>query len=312
MDKRFFDTQNVILLKVDEADLNSFLVDMDLDDNGQYSFQLEPLANAIMGTIPEYVFADYKGSSLSLVESVARLKEAAKSIYKIKEHETMYRAYVKNDPAALAEIETLSYKNRGEFGELLLHLLLRDFKGTIPLISKVYFKDSPGVPAHGFDAVHITPDDKILWLGESKFYSDAKRGIDALLEDLDEHFKHDYLNEQFVIIKKNLENNSIPQRDEWIKRLTACTRLRDQLSMINIPMLCMYPHDVYKKFTNMSDAAAITYHEANIRELKSYFDSHNKHPLQTSLNIILLLFPIESKKALVTCLHKKLWHMQNI
>lgn len=67
MDKRFFDTQNVILLKVDEADLNSFLVDMDLDDNGRYSFQLEPLANAIIGTIPEYVFADYKGSSLPLL-----------------------------------------------------------------------------------------------------------------------------------------------------------------------------------------------------------------------------------------------------
>lgn len=30
-------------------------MDMDLDDNGQYSFQLEPLANAIMETIPEYV-----------------------------------------------------------------------------------------------------------------------------------------------------------------------------------------------------------------------------------------------------------------
>lgn len=312
MNKRFFDTQNVILLKVDEADLNSFLVDMDLDDDGQYSFQLEPFANAIMGTIPEYVFADYKGSSLSLVESVSRLKEAAKSIYKIKEYETMYRAYVKNDAEALAEIETQGYKNRGEFGELLLHLLLRDFKGTIPLISKVYFKDSSGVPAHGFDAVHITPDDRILWLGESKFYSDAKRGIDALLEDLDEHFKRDYLNEQFVIIKKNLENNSIPQREEWIERLTACTRLRDQLSMINIPMLCMYPHDVYKKFTNMSGATATTYHEANIRELKSYFDSHNKHPLKTSLNVILLLFPIESKRALVTCLHEKLWHMQNI
>lgn len=312
MKKRIFDTKNVILLKVDEADLNSFLVDMDLDDNGQYSFQLEPLANAIMETIPEYIFADYKGNVVPYVETVSRLREAAKSIYKIKEYETMYRAYVKDDAGALEEIEKLGYKNRGEFGELLLHLLLRDFKGTIPLISKVYFKDSAGVPAHGFDAVHITPDDRILWLGESKFYTDAKRGIDALLEDLDEHFKRDYLNEQFIIIKKNLENNSIPQREEWIEKLTTCTRLRDQLSMINIPMLCMYPHDVYKKFKNMSDADATTYHEANIRELKSYFDSHNKHPLKTSLNIILLLFPIESKKALVTCLHEKLWHMQNI
>lgn len=240
MKKRIFDTKNVILLKVDEADLNSFLVDMDLDDNGQYSFQLEPLANAIMETIPEYVFADYKGNVVPYVETVSRLREAAKSIYKIKEYETMYRAYVKDDAGALEEIEKLGYKNRGEFGELLLHLLLRDFKGTIPLISKVYFKDSAGVPAHGFDAVHITPDDRILWLGESKFYTDAKRGIDALLEDLDEHFKRDYLNEQFIIIKKNLENNSIPQREEWIEKLTTCTRLRDQLSMINIPMITSY------------------------------------------------------------------------
>ena len=31
MNKRVFDTQNIILLKVDETDLNSFLVDMDLE-----------------------------------------------------------------------------------------------------------------------------------------------------------------------------------------------------------------------------------------------------------------------------------------
>ncbi|MBS6522858.1 MAG: DUF1837 domain-containing protein [Intestinimonas butyriciproducens] len=312
MNKRVFDTQNIILLKVDETDLNSFLVDMDLDDSGQYVFQLESLANAIIETIPEYVFADYKGSSLPLAGSVSRLREAAKSIYKIKEYELMYRAYVLNDAAAMEKIEKSSYMNRGEFGELLLHLLLRDVKGTIPLISKVYFKDSPSVPAHGFDAVHITPENKILWLGESKFYSDAEQGLNALLNDLNEHFKRDYLNEQFVIIKKNLENNSIPQREEWLERLTNCTRLSDELSMINIPLLCMYPHDIYKKFSNMNDMSAVLYHEANVRELKAYFDSHNKHPLKTSLNIILLLFPIESKKELVTRLHEKLWHMQNM
>ena len=133
-----------------------------------------------------------------------------------------------------------------------------------------------------------------------------------MLSDLNEHFKRDYLNEQFVIIKKNLENNSIPQREEWLERLTNCTRLSDELSMINIPLLCMYPLDIYKKFSNMNDMSAVLYHEANVRELKAYFDSHNKHPLKTSLNIILLLFPIESKKELVTRLHEKLWHMQNM
>lgn len=312
MNSRVFDKQNVILLKVDESDLNSFLVDMDLDDSGQYVFQLEALANAIIETIPEYVYADYQGNNIPLTGSVSKLREAAKSIYRIREYKLMYRWYVQKDSTAQAELNKSNYINRGEFGELLLHLLLRDFKGTIPLISKVYFKDSAGVPAHGFDAVHITPDDSILWLGESKLYSDAKQGVDALIGDLTSHFKRDYLDEQFVIIKKNLENNTIPQRDEWIDKLTTCTRLRDRLSMINIPMLCVYPHDIYKKFTDMNAAGTIAYHEANVRDLKSYFDGHNKHPLKSSLNIILLLFPIENKVELVTRLHEKLWHMQSI
>lgn len=39
MVNRIFDKKNVILLKVNEDDLNTFLVDMDIDDKGnpQYS-----------------------------------------------------------------------------------------------------------------------------------------------------------------------------------------------------------------------------------------------------------------------------------
>ena len=134
--------------------------------------------------------------------------------------------------------------------------MLREYKHTIPLISKVYFKDSAGVPAHGFDAVHITPDERILWLGESKLYSDAEGGLRALLVDLNEHFNKDYLNDQLLIIKKNLENHSIPQRDEWIEILLKCNKLSDQIKMINIPMLCVYPDDVYQKFADIADSQA--------------------------------------------------------
>jgi hypothetical protein len=38
---------------------------------------------------------------------------------------------------------------------LILHLLLRDFLKALPLVSKIFAKDSPGIPAHGFDSVHI-------------------------------------------------------------------------------------------------------------------------------------------------------------
>ncbi len=233
-------------------------------------------------------------------------------IYKIKDFQLMKQWCVDKDINAYNELKRSSTAKRGEFGELLLHLILREFKHTIPLISKVYFKDSASVPAHGFDAVHVSTNEKILWLGESKLYDDSKEGIKALVKDLNEHINTDYLNDQFVIIKKNLDNNSIPGREEWIDTITNCTKLSDKLNIINIPMLCTYTHDIYKKFSDMNDPNAIAYHELNVRELKEYFDKQNKMPLKDRVNIILMLFPVNDKNELVINLHKRLWHMQNI
>ena len=312
MTERIFDTKNVILLKVNDDDLLSFLVDTDLMDSGEYNWRIDDLIEAIISVVPEYVFADYIGESVPITKMVERLREAAKSIYKIKDHELMYRAYALCDEQAKQEVENGSFKRRGEFGELLLHLLLREFKGTIPLVSKVYFKDSAGVPAHGFDAVHISPNEGILWLGESKLYTDAKGGIKALLSDLEEHIKREYLDEQFVIIKKNLENNSIPQRDYWIGQLSSCVKLSERLKMINIPLLCVYPDEIYSRFFDVEDSQAFDVHVNDVYGLKKYFEEHNMHALKSQLNIILMLFSIKDKDEFLTKLHQKLWHMQNI
>lgn len=285
---------------------------MDITDEGLPYYPLNELANSIINTIPEYVFANYENPEIPQTDVVEKLREAARCIYKIKDFDIMRRWYVDHDQDAKKAIEQMPVNRRGEFGELLLHLLLREFKKTIPLVSKVYFKDSAGVPAHGFDAVHISPNERILWLGESKFYADGKNGVNELIKDLTGHFNRSFLDDQFVIIKKNLENNSIPQRDEWIKILGECTKLRDKINMINIPLLCTYSNDLYRKFSDLSTDSAVSYYEANIRELKKHFDANNTHPLQDQLNCILLLFPVRDKNELVMKLHEKLWHMQSM
>ena len=309
---RIFDKTNVILVRVDDSDLNSFVVDIDIDDAGSPLYRLDDLTRAVVSVIPEYVFAHYENPNIPQVDSVDKLRESAKSIYKIKEYDLMRRWYLDGDSDALEQIKESKFINRGEFGELLLHLLLREFKHTIPLISKVYFSDAPGVPSHGFDAVHISEDKRVLWLGESKLYDKGKSGILELIQDIKDHIKADYLNEQFVIIKKNLGNNSIPQRDEWIKNLSSCSKLKDKIDMINIPLLCTYSHDIYDKYQSMDEADAINYHEISSRDLKKYFDDNNNHALKDSLNIILMLFPIRDKKEFVRNLHTRLWHMQSM
>lgn len=312
MSNRIFDKKNVILLKIDEDDLNSFLIDMDIDDNGNPKYLLDDFTKAICNTIPEYVFAQYEDPNIPQNDMLDKLREAAHSIYKIKDFKLVKQWCVDNDSQAYEELQRSSTAKRGEFGELLLHLILREFKHTIPLISKVYFKDSTGVPAHGFDAVHVSNDEKIMWLGESKLYDDSKQGIKELISDLSSHVQTDYLNDQFAIIKKNLENNSIPNRDKWIDIIANCTKLGDKLNIINIPLLCTYTHDIYKRYSNMNLPEAVKYHELNVRELKKYFDKQNKIPLRNRVNIILMLFPVNDKNELVVNLHKRLWHMQNI
>ena len=140
----------------------------------------------------------------------------------------------------------------------------------------------------------------------------SKKGIKALVQDLNEHINTDYLNDQFLIIEKNLDNNSIPNRDKWIDTIRSCKKLGDKLNIINIPMLCTYTDDIYEKFNDMNDSKAMQYHEVGIRELKKYFDKQNKMPLKNRVNIILMLFPVNNKDELVINLHKRLWHMQNI
>lgn len=309
---RVFDKKNIILAKVQDEDLNSFLINFDIDDSGKPHYQLDEFTKAIINTIPEYVFAHYENPDIPNTDAVDKLREAARSIYKINDFDLMRRWYLDRDKSAYEQLEASSSKNRGEFGELILHLLLRDFKATIPLVSKVYFKDASGVSAHGFDAVHISPNERILWLGESKFYQNSKRGLTDLLKDLSDHFKSEYLEEQFTIIKKNLSNNGIPQRDEWITILNSCNQLKDRIDMIYIPMLCTYPNNIYEVYSNLECTEATSYHETNVRKLKEYFDSNNHHALKDRLNIILFLFPIRDKQELVRRLHERLWHMQEM
>ena len=47
MVNRIFDKKNVILLKVNEDDLNTFLVDMDIDDEGNPKYCLDDFTKAI-------------------------------------------------------------------------------------------------------------------------------------------------------------------------------------------------------------------------------------------------------------------------
>ena len=122
------------------------------------------------------------------------------------------------------------------------------------------------------------------------------------------------MHEQYVVIEKNLKSQNNPDKDYWIRKLQKNVRLADMIDGLNLAMLCLYPHDVYKKMINeeLGDEQRLDYHRTNIRELKAYFDSINDCVHKDKVNIVLLLFPVKDKKEFVKKLHEKLWYAQQL
>ncbi|OMC75830.1 hypothetical protein BK121_03385 [Paenibacillus odorifer] len=314
MSESVFGSDNVIVEQISEGNLKTYLVGFDINDIGEKEYRWLNLINVLQEVIPEFAFGFHKNENIAISKATPSfICEAAKAIYKIQEFEEVRRIYLELDSYIEDDDIKSKYLKRGEFGELVLHLLLRDFHHTIPLLSKIYFKDSFGATVHGFDAVHIQPETKTLWLGESKLYSDGKKGILALVEDIVQHFNRDYMNDEFVLISKKVELfGNIPEKDYWLNLMDKNAKLIDQFESISIPLVCTYSSDLFGYYSDEKDPAFLNEYENEVRELKALFDKHNKHQLKPYLNIVLMLFPVKSKTELVKKLHRRLAHLQVI
>lgn len=306
------DSNKVLVLRLDDDYVNGLLINHDLTDDGDYSFMEDSFIEIVMNYLPEYAMG-YDFASMTPLQIVPILREVAKSVIKIKKIDKIKLYLDSGTPYEQWDNEVFkTYNSKGIFSELILHFILREIKGTIPLISKIYFKDSNAIEAHGFDAVHITTEDKKLWLGETKFYIDGKQGIKELINDLNHHFNHDYLKEQFVIIKRAMVGNKL--RDEWLERLSNATKLEEKINMIVAPLLCIYKDDVALKIINAlnekRDANTIFFN--HIDEMKKYFEVNNDFKNRDKLKILLILLPVESKDRIVAAMLSKIYNMQNI
>ena len=123
---RPFKSDLVLDERINETTLRAYHVGFD-----QNRFRLLPLVDLLASVIPEFALGLQEGGSVLLTAMVEKVREAAQTVYR-----------------------TDKYERRGEFGELILHLLLRDFHNTIPLVSGIYFKDSANQQVKGFDGVH--------------------------------------------------------------------------------------------------------------------------------------------------------------
>ena len=209
--------------------------------------------------------------------------------------------------AARTVYNTDNYKRRGEFGELLLHAIIRELFNSQPVISKLYYKSSINDTVKGFDAVHIVENNKELelWLGEVKFYKEIDAAISDVIKELQKHTVQDYLKSEFSLITTKIDDSWI-HADAVRRLLSTRTSLDEVFKRLCIPVLLTYESNTIQKFTSVSEEFK--------KRLCSEFINHyatfvSKLPLK-SLNIHLMLLPLKDKGKLQKKLHERLEGMQ--
>jgi hypothetical protein len=245
----------------------------------------QELVAHMMEWLPEFALTYSERRSLAANSAVRLIRAAARSIY-----------------------ATEKFKNRGEFGELLLHIAIRQVFQTLPAISNIYYKDADNVTVKGFDAVHViaTATSLELWIGESKFYNDISKAIADVVDELTLHTEDTYLRREFAAIVNKIGPNW-PHAERLQQLLDGNTSLDVVFDAACIPVLLTY------------DSKAISAHQKVTEEYIAAFTSEVKRHHATfaskklpKLRIYLLLVPLKSKQELVAELDEGLKKWQQI
>jgi len=255
-------------------------------------WRCDALSRHIMEWLPEFALTFSERENLRDHNAVELLRNAAKVVY-----------------------STEKYEKRGEFGELLLHILMRQVFNTIPAINKIYYKSASNETVKGFDAVHVVVNEDEasleLWLGEAKFYGNASSAIRDVVEELKKHTERDYLRGEFLLIINKLDKNW-PHFDKLRKLLSPNTSLDTIFDAVCIPVLITYDSEIVASYPENE----ATYIDDFIEEVTKYYNSFKDKceilNLPKVLRIHLFIVPLKGKRELIDMLDKRLKACQKI
>lgn len=253
-------------------------------ESGQW--RKDELVNYLFEKLPEFALTHSELDNLTVENMVVKMRQVAASIY-----------------------QSEKFKNRGEFGELLLHTIIRETYDTIPAISKIYYKDGPNETVKGFDAVHVVVTDEVLelWLGEVKFYNNISNAINDVIKELNQHIEKRYLRNEFIAITNKIDAKWL-HADRLKTLLHSNTSLDDVFSKTCIPVLLTYDSEILAKYDKKCDEYVQKISEEFQRLHETFCDKLGEFPL----TIHLFLLPLNTKAKLINSLESKLRIWQSL
>lgn len=244
-------------------------------------WRYERLAAHLTDWIPEFVF---------------RPEDLPPSI----KNTTALRKLMENGVRHLYDEETTT--SRGELGELLLHVACRQFCGTFPAISKLFYKTASNDIVKGFDIAHVRYSKEAgaeLWLGEAKFYKNGRSAVIDALQSINAHLDAGFLKAEKALLGGKLSRDTPGYSHiRWL--FDPDTSLDDIFARLVIPILIAYNSDSCRRYNDNA-----SYDLALEREI-SLLDTHISGRIRDDIEIVTIYVPMDTKERLQASFNKKL------
>jgi uncharacterized protein DUF1837 len=243
------------------------------------------LADHLTESLPEFCLTHRELELINPANAVQLLRESARRVY-----------------------QTRRFENRGEFGELLLHCILKEVLRTESAICKIYYKDSANNTVKGFDAVHVAPSGNQLelWLGEAKLHESINTALASAQEDLRTHTTSNYLRAEFLAITGKIDP-TWPHADRLRLLIDPRTSLDQVFDVLCIPVLLTYDGGT----TANHDCWTDQYFDELEAEFRVIYDRFAAGDLP-SIAVHLILIPLKTKADLLRELDQRLRSWQTI
>lgn len=203
---------------------------------------------------------------------------------------------------SFTRISDANRKSKGDYGELLLFLILSIFYDIPKFVTKARLRSTTREQIKGFDCAHFSINDgKVtLWLGEAKFHQDISGAISSALKSLNEHLNDsERIKSELRLLGGEIEINKQLESEkfELLKSYVTGGRSLNKVD-IAVPVLCTYDSQCIKDFSGdiNSDIDSKDFKEKIALELEDKFRKiyEKKWPDRNNIKIVFFLMPLES------------------
>ncbi|PTU65683.1 hypothetical protein DB032_12415 [Chromobacterium sp. Panama] len=191
-----------------------------------------------------------------------------------------------------------AHKNsKGDYGELLLYILLNTFQNTPKFVTKARLRSCTREQIKGFDCAHFSLESNntvSLWLGEAKFHQNFSTAVSSALTSLSEHITNsEKIKSELrllggeIEINKQLEPEKYALLEDYVNGGKSLEKIP-----IRVPVLITYDSDCIKNFhgSENADIENVAFREMLLNELEVKFKTIKEKSWPSSKNIKIIFF----------------------